>query len=463
MSAPLRAGIYCRLSLARDGDTTKVDDQERICRNLCKQRGWEVAAVYADNSRSAWQPNRKRPGWDAMLADVEAGKLTAIVVYHGDRLIRRPEDLGALLALSRVKGVRLASPIGERDLGNPDDEYILWIEAAGFGRESAATSRRVKSSHERRRRKGLPNTGGQGRRLFGFGTDGVIHIPEEAAVVREVTAAVLAGDSITGIVRSLAARSATTTTGKPIDARAVRRMVTNPRYAGLMHDGISSAAWAPIVEREDWEMAAAVLEGRAGLPPGSNARKYLLSGIATCGTCGGTLRVLPAYTARWTAKPLRVQARYRCLNPGCAHRVGRSVALLDGYVSARVVRRLNDPASPPGRLPATPGLAGELRALAAEREQVEAAIADHTKGRLPLLLARLDSLDTRLAEIRELTGASAQAVLLRRHAGLSLDEFAVLQLGTRRALVSGCYKVVVLPASARGPGFRPQDVMLTPR
>ena len=28
-----------------------------------------------------------------MLADIEAGKINGIVVYHGDRLVRRPTDL----------------------------------------------------------------------------------------------------------------------------------------------------------------------------------------------------------------------------------------------------------------------------------------------------------------------------------------------------------------------------------
>ena len=40
---PVRAGIYCRLSLARYGDTTKVDDQERICRQLASQLSWQLA------------------------------------------------------------------------------------------------------------------------------------------------------------------------------------------------------------------------------------------------------------------------------------------------------------------------------------------------------------------------------------------------------------------------------------
>jgi hypothetical protein len=49
------------------------------------------------------------------------------------------------------------------------------------------------------------------------------------------------------------------------------------------------------------------------------------------------------------------------------------------------------------------------------------------------------------------------------HAGISGEDFAALPLATRRALVSACYVVTVLPASKRGPGFRTEDVSLAPR
>jgi DNA invertase Pin-like site-specific DNA recombinase len=472
VTKPITAGIYCRLSLARDGDTTKVDEQERICRELLRQRGWEPVTgcgypdpngVYTDNSKSAWKKNTKRPAWDQMLTDVDAGKLAAIVVYHGDRLVRQPFDLNHLIKLADGRGLRIASPTGDRDLDNHDDRFVLRILTDVACKESDDTSRRMKTGHARRRRAGIVTTGGRGGRLFGFEKDGVTHVPKEAAIVREVTAAILAGNSVRHIAAGLAARGVTTTAGKPMHPLAIRRMLANPRYAGLMPGGTSAAAWDALLDRGEWEAATALLAANGGmLPAGHNARKYLLSGLAVCGVCGRGLQVLPAHTARWTAKPVHVAARYGCLRDGC-RKVFRDLALLDGYVSARVVERLNNPASPPGRLPDTPGLAAELRALAEEREQVEAAIADHTKGRLPLLLARLDSLDARLADIRELAGAGAQARVLGRHAGLSLDEFAGLELGVRRALVSGCYKVVVLPASARGPGFRTEDVRLEPR
>ena len=90
------------------GDTTKVDDQDRINHRVAEQRGWTIESqhVYKDNSRSAWKRGRKRPGWDAMLAAVERGEIDAIITYHGDRLVRQPRDLENLLDLARPRASR---------------------------------------------------------------------------------------------------------------------------------------------------------------------------------------------------------------------------------------------------------------------------------------------------------------------------------------------------------------------
>ena len=475
----LQAAIYCRLSLSRYGDTTKVDEQERICRELAAQRGWDLAAgcghpeqngVYTDNSKSAWQKNRKRPAWDQMLADVDAGKLQAIIVYHGDRLVRQPYDLEMLLKLADGKGVRLASPTGTRALDNDDDQFILSIEAAAARRESAATSRRMKGDIARRARGGIVNSGGQGGRLFGFATDGVTHHPAdrcniatgqeviEADIVREVIARILAGEGVRHITADLRGRGISTTAGRPMHPLAVRRMIASPRYAGLMPDGASPAAWQPIVPREDWETANAVMASRAGpLAPGHNARRYLLSGIARCGACGGPMQVLPAY-AKSTGES--IAARYGCLTVPC-RKVFRKLEHLDTYVIVRTVAKLGDKRNPPGRIPSSPGLAAEFRALAQERQAIEAAVTDHTKGYVHLLLGRLESVDARLAQLRELTAAGAAARVTGAHAGINETTFRELPLSVQRTLVAALFAVTVLPASKRGPGFRTEDVRLT--
>ena len=79
------AGIYCRLSLARFGDSTKADEQARICLEPADRRSWTVPEefIWKDNDRSAWRHDGKRKGWDAMLAAVETGRVRNIVTGGG--------------------------------------------------------------------------------------------------------------------------------------------------------------------------------------------------------------------------------------------------------------------------------------------------------------------------------------------------------------------------------------------
>ena len=463
---PVRAGIYCRISLASLGDTTKTDDQQRLCREQAQRLGWQIAeghgyphpdGVYTDHSKSAWQPNRKRKAWDQMVADAEAGHITAIVVYHGDRLIRRPEDLYQLLKFARTRGLKLASPTGERDLGNPDDEFILWIEAAMANRESANTSRRRKAQYDRWRREGKVRPGGRGGRAFAFQTDGLTLIPAEAQLVREAARRVLAGQPTGEIARWLNTTGARTPTGGEFTHGTVRKMLARPRYAGLMPDGIHQAAWQPVLERETWEAVCAVLEAKAtGFGYATNARRYLLSGIIYCGApgCGSPLQI------RYEARGPHLSG-YGCVKPGC-RKVQRSRAHLDEFVSEAVVAKLNDPANPAGKPPAPPDRSGEFRALMTQRAEAEARLADPAYPHIAVMEQRLASIDARLAQLREAAAGDAASRLLRQHAGLTRDQFDQLPLATRRALVSACFHVAVLPSGRRGPGFDPDLVQLRP-
>jgi site-specific DNA recombinase len=449
-ASQIAAGIYCRISLAGIGDTTKTDDQERISRDLAARLEWPVVRTYTDHSQSAWKKNRKREAWDEMLADIDAGRISAVIVYHGDRLIRQPWDLEKLLNLAESKGVRLASPTGIRNLDNADDRFILRIEAAQACRASDDTSRRKKAQYERMRRQGITRPRGHGGRCFGFETDGVTHVPSEAEAVRQAAAAVLAGQSLGLIARRLAAQNVTTPAGRPVTVRALHRILTYPRMAGLMPDATSAAAWTPVLERGDWEAVRALISLNKSLPNAGRGALHLLSGIAACGLCGHPL---------WAGYNDRKPA-YKC--HGCG-KIGRSLALLDDYIAGYVAGRLANSANPAGRVLETPGLAAEFASLTAARAEIEEVLADHTRGSVPALLARLDSLDKRLAELRGLAGDDARDRLLAAYAGITEDEFGALPLQVRRSLVSACVTVVVLPASKRGPGFRTEDVQVTAR
>jgi site-specific DNA recombinase len=103
------AAIYCRISHVKDQDQTGVDRQERICREIAARHGFTVAAeqVFVDNNRSAWRRDRRRDGWDAMLAEPRQGSVRHLLAYHPDRLMRQPRDLEELLTIADETGITL--------------------------------------------------------------------------------------------------------------------------------------------------------------------------------------------------------------------------------------------------------------------------------------------------------------------------------------------------------------------
>jgi site-specific DNA recombinase len=469
-AGPVRAGIYCRISLAAEGDTVKTDDQERICRALAGQLGWEVVSdcghphatgVYTDHNRSAWKKNRRRPAWDQMLADVRDGKITGIVVYHGDRLVRRPEDLTDLMRLADSKGVKLASPTGTRDL---DTERLeLWIRAAFAEEESQRTSERRQAQYERWRRAGKVRPGGRGGRAYGFATDGVTHVPAECDVIREMARRVLEGETVGSVARDVSARGHRTPAGNEFGHGTVRKMLARPRYAGLMPDGENEAAWPAILDRSTWERLCLVLEAKAGgFTYATNARRWLLSGIARCGRpldggeCGAPMRLNPSKGKDGT----RVNG-YQCTRKGCS--TYRSAETLDAYVTGHVLGALNAEETPGGHAPEQ-DLVPEWQALATERAATLAILADpeRSAGRADALMTRLDGIDARMEQLREREAGGARSRLLARYRGLTRAQWKALPLEVRRSLVRATVTVTVLPASKRGPGFRPQDARVEP-
>jgi hypothetical protein len=273
-----------------------------------------------------------------------------------------------------------------------------------------------------------------------------------------MAAMLLDGASTGELVRDAAACGALTPSGIPFSHSTIRRMLSRARYAGLMPDGENAAAWEPVLERRDWERVCEILAGKtATFAYATNARRWLLSGIAVCGACGAPMQLRPS-----KGRGRKEYANgYGCSRAAC-RKAYRSAEHLDAYVAARVVHLLNDPRQPEGELPVTPDHAPEWAMLTAERARTETAAKDYadSPGRLDILMARLDSIDARMAELREREAGETRSRLLDTHRGITAGQFAALPLDVRRALVAASYRVTVLPASGRGPGFRTEDVRL---
>ena len=483
---PKRAGVYCRLSYAPDGSIEKVDRQEDDCRALGGRLDWPISEVhiYKDNSRSAWQRDRKRPHWDAMLKAIDDGEIDAIIVYHGDRLIRQPWDLEKLIGIADSKGVRIASPSGTRNLDSAEDRFILRIEAAQACRESDNISRRVNRGLEAAAKKGVGRSGG--KRPFGYGvptgetrtkvdretgeerqvpvydTDQLV--PEEAAVLREVVQRLLvAGQTKAGVVRWLRERGTLTTMGNPFDARGLDHLLQSPRIAGLIeHNGVLyPAKWPAIIDRETWEDLQAYYERSAEIHPyQGNRRKHLLTGIAECVNCSHTVRQKPSGGRNRPASRL-----YHCWNKDCPKGVSRSQEHLDAYVTGRVLRLLNDDefAAELHAVEGEPQAGAEIAVLQRRKEETRAKlqeIADHPDVDPAVLALSLASFDRKISQLRAQMATTARRRLLLRMVGVTKEAWEAEPIDIQAATVQALFRVVILPASWRGPGFVPGDVRM---
>ncbi|WP_237202187.1 recombinase family protein [Rothia endophytica] len=89
-ATPRRTAIYLRISLDLEMDGLAIERQREDCERLAQREGWTVVETYVDQSISAMDATKKRPGYDRMVADYEAGMFDAIVCWDLDRLTRQP-------------------------------------------------------------------------------------------------------------------------------------------------------------------------------------------------------------------------------------------------------------------------------------------------------------------------------------------------------------------------------------
>ena len=194
---PKAAAVYARISSDPDGLAAGVTRQIEDCRAFAERRCWPVADVYVDNDTSAYS-GKRRPEYERMLDDLAAGIRDAVIVYHLDRLHRRPRELEDFLDLCDRSGIRdLACVTGEIDLGTHDGRFHARILGAVARKESDDKSRRLIRKHLELAKAG--KVSGGGTRPYGYAKDRVTVIPDEAAIIKEMAERLLAGDSLRSI------------------------------------------------------------------------------------------------------------------------------------------------------------------------------------------------------------------------------------------------------------------------
>ncbi|AZG44825.1 recombinase family protein [Gordonia insulae] len=288
-----KPAIYLRISHDPSGKKAGVTRQREECLALCAARGWGEPLVYTDNDISA-SKGKRRPAYEAMLADIREGKISAVVAWDLDRLHRRPVELEAFMCLADEKHLALATASGDVDVSTPQGRMIARIKGTVAAHEVEHKAERHRIAAKHKAQSGKP----QWRRAFGYldSPQGPVPDPKTAHLVRQAYAAVLAGGSISDVARTFNAEGAHGLNGKPWTASTASLFLRKPRNAGLRDhndelvrdkDGNPvKGTWQPLVDEQVWWEVQAILRAPERRPGGHTAvKRHLLTGVVHCGKC----------------------------------------------------------------------------------------------------------------------------------------------------------------------------------
>lgn len=373
----MRAVIYTRVS--RDVSKGRsVQDQERECRALCEQNGWDVRGVFCDNDIGASRHSvGERPAWKKLKGDLRAGDI--LVVWEASRAQRDLEEFVELRNLCAQLNVPLSYAGRVLDLTLGDDRFVGGLDALIAEREAEQIRTRVLRGKRSAAADGRPPGGKPpwGYRRVDAGAwepD-----PVEAPRIREAVERLLDGQSQLSVMRWL--RS----TGRaPAYPAILRRSLSNPALAGLrVHHGevVGKAKWKPILTEEQHYKLVGRAQRLTALhmlhaTPGPDP-KHLLSGIATCGKCGKVLKHR-AYPHR---RPM-----YLCPD---GH-VARDAQRLDQRVLEKLFERLSQ-VNPAKFKSEDPGITAALREMSDIDEQLQKWIDASIAGEVtPAAFAKIE-------------------------------------------------------------------------
>lgn len=460
-NSPLKACIYTRQSLDREGLGLAVERQLTQSEKLCEMRDWSVAARESDNDISGYS-GKHRPGYERVIAMINARSVDVVVVYAIDRLTRRLSDLSALIDLCQKTGVKIATVSGDLDLSTDTGRMVARILGSVAQGEVERKATRQRDSNQQaaemgRARKGTP-------RPFGWRADRIALDEAEAAAVRDACGMLLAGGTISGVIRDWDARDVwphQRPRGAGWSRTSVRLILANPRNAGIAtYNGVEvgRGEWEPIVAEETWRAVCDVLAANAGRRAAPSPRT-MLSGLGRC-LCGNFV------VGTWSGDGKR--PAYRCHQltrdgrPGPHVFVRRDV--VDEWVGALVAERLSRPDAI-DLIEAPAGIdAGALRdEAAALRERLGRLGPLFAKGAISerdLTGGRLAG-EARLAEIAaDLAEAGRGSVLAPLIAADDVAAaWAALDMSLRRSAVAALMTVTLVPPGKGAHTWDPERVV----
>jgi DNA invertase Pin-like site-specific DNA recombinase len=441
----MTTALYLRQSFDRTRDEAAIDRQRAECRALAERKGWKDPVEYIDNDRSATNTRKPRPAYQELLADMAAGRVSAVIAWDLDRLHRRPIELETFMPLADSMKIKLATVSGEVDLSTAQGRLTARIKGDVAAHECEHKAARQRVAAKQLAEKGVPKWT---TTPFGYTGDYQPH-PVEAPLVRKGYETILGGGSLSGLAREWNAKGYYGRNGKPWTASTLSLFIRKPRNAGLRaHNDIivGPGTWAPLVEESTWRATQAVLDDPARRPGPKTVRRHFLTGVLRCGKCEDGGRI-GGYQGP------KGQERYRCWKClGVAISKPEAEETVRGIVCARLARPDAKQLLIDKDAPDLDKLSAEANTIRARRIELATEFADGELTAAELRAAR-DRLNAKLDAIEaKMSDAAVKRVFADIPLGTDrvYDVFSRLDLDRQRAIINVMMSATVMPVGKRG-------------
>lgn len=334
---------YWRKSVGRKG----IAQQKAITVKHVETDGGRMITDRQDKDSTAYRAIGKerppRPGFTETLTILRSRPGLRLAAWHVDRITRDWEDAEDVI---RTRCTVITASGGHYDLAtaNGRKQFRNDIIAATY-----EIDHNIERILERKDEHAAEGRWLGGPVPFGWQAVGREDPDEpsllelnaaEADLIRAAAAAVLEGRALYDIAAQWNAAGWISRRGNPWGVTTLRQLLLRPRNAALMqHRGQvvrtgredGGAQWPPLWDEAFHEALRAVLTDPARHAGPGNARRYLLSGLALCGTCGS---------------PVKIRISEHVAYYGCARTARhpeRRQERVDELVTEMALRRLEQP------------------------------------------------------------------------------------------------------------------------
>lgn len=223
----MRAALYARFSTDKQREES-IDDQLRACERVAQAAGFTVVSRFYDEAISAG--TAERPGYQSLLQHARALEFDVIVAEDISRLWRSRAEFGPRSAELEDLNVHLVTCVGD-DTRRDGYGLVLGIKSAIAEHQRREIAYRTRRGLEGKARRGEA-TGG---RCYGYGS------PAEADTVRRLFRERAEGLELRAMVAKLTRAGTPAPRGPRWSRNTLKRLLSNPRYAGRLSWGATVA------------------------------------------------------------------------------------------------------------------------------------------------------------------------------------------------------------------------------